>query len=91
MPKIFRTSVVSEADLKVYVTKVRFEADLVIFETPDAWAAEAPDIWTYVDIESHADKSVYFTEYRWEADLVIYKTAVQPDAGWVDESKAWLL
>jgi hypothetical protein len=91
MPKIFRTSVASEADLKVYVTRLRFEADLIVFESPDARAAEAPAVWTYVDVEAQADRVVYFTERRWEADLVICKTDVLSYAGWVDESKASLL
>ena len=75
----------------MYVTEVRSEADLIVFETPDEWAAGEPPIWAYTDIESEADKVVCFTNLQWEADLVIYRTEVQPDAGWVSVTKAHLL
>jgi hypothetical protein len=91
MPKIFRTDVASEADLKVYVTDVRSEADLIIFETSDEWAASEAFIWTYTQTKSEADKVVFLTDLQWEADLVIYRTEVQPDAGWVSVTKAYLL
>jgi hypothetical protein len=91
MPLLYRTGIASEADLKVYVTDSRSEADLIVFESFDAWAAGEPWIWVYTDVEAEADKTVHFTEFLWEADITIYKTDVQPDAGWVDEAKPALL
>jgi hypothetical protein len=87
MPLLYRTEIASAADLMVYVTDSRSEADLIVFESFDAWAAGEPWIWVYTDLEAEADKTVHFTESPWEADIVIYKTDVQPDAGWVDEAK----
>jgi hypothetical protein len=91
MPLLYRTSLASEADLKVYVADSRSEADLIVFESFDAWAAAEPWIWVYTGIEAEAHKIVYFTEFPWEADLTIYKTEVQPDAGWVTATKTGLL
>lgn len=91
MPRIYRTDVASDADLKVYISDIRSEAELIVFETTDAWAATDAAVWTYTQIRSEADKAVYFTESQWEADLIIYRTEVQPDAGWVSGTKAHLL
>jgi hypothetical protein len=91
MPKLFKTDIVSEAELRVYVTDVRPDADLVIFETTDAWAATDQSLWCYTEIPGEADKVVYFTNNQWEADLVVYKTDIQPDAGWQDSTKSNLL
>ena len=91
MTKLYRVDCSAEADLKVYVTDVRLDADLIVFETDDVWAATEPEVWYYTGKMSLADRVVCFTDSRWEADLVIYETDIQPDAGWVDESKAHLL
>ena len=61
MPKLFKTDVHSDAELKVFVTDIRSDAHLVIFETTDAWAATEQPIWCYTDIRTEADKVVYFT------------------------------
>jgi len=75
----------------VFVTDIRSEADLIVYETTDQWAATEGSIWCYTDIQSEADKKVYFTDAQWDANLVIYKTDVQSDAGWVDSTKSGLL
>ena len=91
MPRLFRTDVSSVADLKVYVTDVRTDAHLIVYETTDAWAATEAPIWCYTDIQSEADKSIYFVDSRFDADLVIFRTDIQSDAGWVDSAKSDLL
>ena len=91
MPKMYRVECSAEADLKVFVTDIRFDADLVVFETDDEWAATEPEIWYYTGKMSLADWVVCFTDSRWEADLVIYETNIQPDAGWINKSKSHLL
>jgi len=91
MTKVYRADCTGEADLKVYVTDVRFDADLIVFETTDEWAATEPEIWYYTGAMSRADRVICFTESRWEADLIIYETRILPDAGWIDETKAHLL
>ena len=88
MPQLFKTDIPSAADLKVYVSDVRTDAHLVVYETTDAWAATVAPIWCYTDIRSEADKSVLFVYSRFDADLVIYRTDIQSDAGWVDSAKA---
>jgi hypothetical protein len=91
MPKMHRVDCMAEADLKVYVTDVRMDADLIVFETSDVWAAEEPEIWFYTDVQGEADWVVCLVSSRWDADLIIYRTDIQPDAGWVDQAKADLL
>lgn len=91
MSKFFRVDSAASADLKVFVTDIRSEADLVIFETTDAWAATESQIWCYTDIQSEANKTVYFTDSAGEADLSVFKTDVQSDAEWRNADKAWLL
>ena len=91
MPKLFRTDIESEADLKVHVADIRSEADLVIFETTSAWEATEPQIWCYTDIRGEADKVVCFVSDRWNADLVVFRTDIQSDAGWNDSSKSGVL
>ena len=91
MTKLYRVECTAEAELKVYVTDIRMDADLIVFETDDMWAATEPGIWYYTDVMSQADRVVCFTHSRWDADLIVYRTDVQPDAGWVNVAKSDLL
>lgn len=91
MAILFKTDIASDADLKVFVTSIRFEADVIICETPNRWAAGKSCVWYYTDIQSEAEKIVYFTENQWDADLVVFKTDVLSDAGWVASAKSDLL
>jgi hypothetical protein len=91
MPKLCKTEIASAADLKVFVTDIRSEADLVIHETTDSWAASAAPIWCYTDIQGEADKTVCFVASQFEADLIVYKTDIASDAGWQNGGKAGLL
>ncbi len=87
MPKLFKTDISSEADLKVCATDIRSEADAVIFETTNEWDATEKLIWYYCDIQNDADKIVYFTQDQWDADIKIYVTDIQSDIEWLDSSK----
>lgn len=91
MPKMFKTDIESDADLKVCVVDVRSDADLVIYETTSQWEATESTIWCYTDIRSDADKVICFVDGKWNADLSVFKTDVQSDAGWNDSSKSGLL
>jgi len=91
MTKVYRVECTAEAELKVYVTDIRMDADLIVFETDDMWAATEPGIWYYADVMSQAERAICFTRSRWDADLVVYRTDVQPDAGWVNAAKSHLL
>ena len=91
MTKVYRVECSAAAELKVYVTDIRMDADLIVFETHDMWAASEPGIWWYTDILSEADCVVCFTKSPWDADLTIYRTDIPPEAGWVDGAKTDLL
>jgi hypothetical protein len=85
---MYKTDIASEANVKVFVTDVCSEADLVVHETTDTWAATPSHIWCYTDIQGEAEKLVYFTDSAFDADLVVYKTDIQSDAGWLNPAKA---
>lgn len=91
MPVLYKTDIAADADLKVCVTDIRSEADLVIYETSSNWEATEPQIWCYTDIRSEAARAVYFTDSAFEADLIIFRTDIQSDAGWQNSSKAGVL
>ena len=91
MPRLFKINIASEADVRVYVTDDRAEADLIIYETTDEWAATESPIWYYTDVLGRAERTIYFTNARWEADLIVSKTNIQGEAGWVDRTKEDIL
>jgi len=72
----------------VFVTDIRSEADLIVYETTSQWEATEGPVWCYTDIRSEADKIVHFTDAQWDADLTVYKTDIQSDAGWVNSAKS---
>ena len=91
MTKVYRVDCSAEAEIKVYVTNIRLDADLIVFETDDAWAATEPGIWCYTKTMGEADCVVCFTHSPWDADLIIYRTRILPDSGWVNGTKSDLL
>ncbi len=91
MPLLYKTDIVSDADVKVFVTDIRSEADLIAYKTSDAWAATESQIWCYTDIRSEANKAVCFVDMAFEADIVVFITDIQSDACWVNSGKSGLL
>ena len=91
MPKFYKTDIAPEANLKVFVTDIRTDADAVIFETGSEWEATDALIWYYTNIQSDADNVIYFADGKWDADLTIFKTDIQSDVEWLDSSKSGLL
>ena len=79
------------ADIKVFITTVRGEADLIVFETTSPWEATEPGIWCYVDVRGEAERVAHFTEAQWNADLVVFRTDVISDAGWQNADRSGLL
>lgn len=71
------------ADYKVFVTKNKNQADLIIFKTEDKYAAKNTEsIWYEVDSKYSADFSIRYVETRYQADLIIYFTKNKYEAGW---------
>jgi len=64
MPKIFKTDIESEADLKVLECDVRSEAHLVFYETTSMWEATKVPLWCFVEIRGEADKTVFFVDAK---------------------------
>ena len=91
MPKLFKTDVASEADVRLYRTDIRSEADIVAFITTSQWEATEGPIWCYTDVRSDADRVVFFADSQWDAQITVFFTDVQSDACWQDGSKSDLL
>ena len=91
MPILCKTDIASEADFKVYITEIRSEADLIVFETTNVWDAVLPHVWCYTINRSEADKLVSFTDGQWNADIVVFLTEIQSDGGWVNSGKSGLI
>ena len=91
MPKLFKTDIQSEANIKVFTCDIRSDADIIVFETQSEWEATEKQIWCYTNIQSDADKIVFFTSGPWDADIVIFKTDIQSDAEVINSSKSDLL
>lgn len=91
MPRLFKTDIASEANLKVFVTDIRSEADAVVHETGDSWDATTPLVWCYTDVRGEADRVVYFADNQWDADLKVFVTDIASDVEWRDAGKSTLL
>lgn len=76
---VFTCEYRTEADVKVYVTNYRNEAD------------GNRGMWYFVEYRTEAKKKIYFVNYRNEADLVIYFTHYRNEAGWRNEKKEHLM
>lgn len=91
MPVLYKTDIASDADLKVCLTDIRSEADLIVFESSSPWEATEAQIWCFTEIRSEAAKAVYITDSAFEADLIVFRTDIQSDAGWQNSGKAGVL
>ncbi len=71
--KIFYTTFKSEAQATIYITKNRYEANWIIFNTK--WSNEAKKgIWYEVSFKNDADLILYITSHRYEADKLVFYT-----------------
>ena len=91
MPVLYKTDISSDADLKVCLTDIRSEADLIVYESTSPWEATEPHIWCYTDIRSEASRVIYITKSPFESDLLVFRTDIQSDAGWQNSEKVGLL
>lgn len=73
--KIFQVSSTGEADLVVYISKIRGEV-----KGRDA-------LWYYTKIRADADRTIFFTKFRGEADIRVFFTNNRGEAGWRNDSK----
>ncbi len=91
IPVFCKTDIENEADIKVYISEIRSEADIIVYETSNVWDAVLPHVWCYTNKRSEADKLVSFTDMRWNADIVIFLTEIQSDGGWINSGKSGLI
>lgn len=63
--KVFVTKYKSEADIVVYISTYKSEADLVVYETTyKSDAKGCSGIWYYTKYKSEADIKIWFTKYK---------------------------
>jgi hypothetical protein len=91
MPILYRTDLPATADVKVYLTTIRSDADVVFFVASNRWEATATAVWYWTDVSSEASKIVCLVASQWEADLTAYQTEVASDAGWPNAGKEGFL
>lgn len=81
----------SQADFKVFITKVEHEADLKVFKVGYPILAEGNKGKWFFGNSTQADKKIVFVYYPSQADLKIYYVNYKNLAGWVNQSKKYLL
>lgn len=90
--QVFSTEWKSEADALIYVTEWKSEADLIVYKTD--WKSEADrsnkGIWYFTKWKSEG-KKIFFTQWKSEADIIVYFTDCKSEAGWVKQTKRYLL
>ena len=69
------------ADFVVYIEDSEYSADLVVFEQENAFYADRPGHWHFVQNKSFADSFVFFTKKRNMADFIIAFTETESFAG----------
>ena len=78
--------------VKVQVSDYKYEADLVVYKTTYKYEADGnKGVWYFTDYKYDAKKKIYFTDYKYEADLVIYFTTYKYEAGWQKKEKQHLM
>ncbi|WP_232224709.1 DUF6150 family protein [Leptospira fainei] len=74
-------------DLRIYFTKSKSDADIVVYVTKYRYDAKGKDeIWYYTNYSSDANAKVSVTSSKSSADLIVYITDHKTDAGWKKSS-----
>lgn len=80
-----------QANVKVFVTPYKYEADLVVYKTQFVQNSYGnKGIWYYTKNPAAANKKIYFIKHREEADLVVCFTTNSKEAGWQKKKKQYL-
>jgi len=80
--KVYVTKNKQEANMVIYLTRYLNEADLVVYKTNYIVEAESIGKWFFVDSKHKADWIIYYTKYITEADLNIMWTTYPTMAGY---------
>ncbi len=88
---VMTTPYVKQANIKVYVTEYKADADLVVFRTPfmeNSYGNKG--MWYYTRNAGEANKKIYYMKHKEEADLKVYFTTNEKEAGWQNKKKTYL-
>lgn len=72
--KIFEVGYAYQADVKVYITNTKHEADWIVKRVDYAYQANKRGLWYIVDYVYQADIKVYVVDYPYQADRIVYFT-----------------
>lgn len=68
---------------KVYVTKDKYSADLVVYMTHDKYQAKNSEYIWYMENNKYASNfSMQFTSGKYNSDLIVFFTNSKAEAGW---------
>ena len=89
---IYKVSSINQANVKVFIVQYVVDADLKVFKCQSEGQANGNEgKWYFVNYVTKADKTVFFVEFVTQADIKIYFVNSIIQAGWVNESKRYLL
>ena len=89
---IYSAKYKSDAQVKVFVVNSSSDADLVVYKTTYKSDADGNSgVWFFTDYSSDAKKKIFFVDYSSDADLKVYFTTYKSDAGWKNSSKKQLM
>lgn len=89
---VYKTKYPRQANVKVYVTQYKQDADLVVFKTPHLANSQGnKGQWYFTANEGEANKRIYYIEHKEEADLQVYFTTNAAEAGWQKKKKSYIM
>ncbi len=85
------TDYVKQANVKVFVTQYKMDADVVVYKTPFLKNAVGNNgKWYFTASQGEANKKIYYIKHKEEADVIVYFTNNSAEAGWVNKKKRYL-
>ena len=85
------TDYAKQANVKVFVTQYKLDADVVVFKTPFLQNSMGNrGVWYFTKSAGEANKKVFYIKHKEEADVVVYFTNKSSEAGWINKKKRYL-
>jgi hypothetical protein len=80
MPLINLSSEYSKSDLKVFITKYRSDADIIVFLSENQSRSAKSLSWYITENISKCDKKIKYVNNRSESDLAVFITDKESEA-----------
>ena len=88
--KIFKTTNLQEANIKVFVASTNDSVDLNVKIVANISDVNKDGLWYMTELPEEADLKIYFTQVRSQADMVISYVTTEEQAGWLTKNKRYL-